>query len=50
MAKSGPVDPVFIAFIMPTILQNKLESIWDHPGKILSVEIWDPKKSKNNEN
>ena len=38
-AKSGPVHPVFIAFIIPKRLQRILESIWEHPGKILFLEI-----------
>ena len=44
-AKSGPVDPVFVAFIIQKILQKMLESIWEHPGN-LSLEIWEPKNSK----
>ena len=33
MVKSGPVDPVFMAFIIPKILQRILEIIWEHPGQ-----------------
>ena len=35
MVISGAVDPVFMAFLIPKILQNILESIWEHLGNLL---------------
>ena len=33
MAKSGPVDPAFMGFIIPKYYKKILESAWEHPGK-----------------
>ena len=30
---SGPVDPVFLVFLVPKIPQKILESLWEHLGK-----------------
>ena len=38
--------PLLFIFGETRIPQKILESIWEHPGKILSMEIWDSKKSK----
>ena len=46
MVISGPADPVFMAFLIPKILQNILESIWEHLGNILA-SMSDNQKNEN---
>ena len=38
--------PRIYSFYYTKILQNILESIWEHPGQILSLEIWQSKFRK----
>ena len=42
-SKSGPGDLPAIT----KMLQNIQEQLWNHPGKILSMSIWDSEKNGN---
>ena len=40
LSKSGPVD----LLIITKMLQRIQEKLWNHPGEILFMSIWDSKK------